>query len=679
MLTTGIQVADGTMQWEQAALSVGTGAFTAGTGVGADYLGGLTGGGFMGAVVENTTRTLGSTLVSGVTYDPQNGFGWDGDGMTSRNTWLAAGVTAAAGSIASGVKMSGLSSSLVNGVGSSVSQGITTGDWENSFKYGMTSAVSEYAGGLISRGFMEGLGSDNAYTKELVNNYATYGIGLMLGSKERFDMNQIGQVDTINLVVQDMYAKYEKSRASAESGEPSEMGKKQLPVNKVPDDPFELLDNALAGIFTSMGRGLGQTMADIGGAIRDSASAAWGGVASFTEKAGNWLGGDGFVDNEKRNQNLMAEYRDLYNNPVLIAQNGSGDRMSDTGDDNRATRDAIRMTEDREHRMQEIEAKLGVSNQELSARIEAENAAMIPDAAQLNKEIAGTWKNSTAKEVNAKLNALRKIDPEAAKKWDAYFKGVREAEAKYAARQRDKKDAKNGDGRQNSGYLSYELDYNTSGPNWGGDFSFSSLFSSGDNKSQSLDVNNSEKYRILQNGIGTGYDDVTCGFISAFGMGWFMSGHTEKPSDEVVLENYKKAEKAGYVDKGYVNYYDKIINMNGNLVQNLDDKDFAIRTGSGNDAELNSRMMASLDQGVFVIAHMNIGQEGKHKEWIRSYEKQNDRVFYKLVDSSTNNDAYVDSKNWNVYRKVDGKMVRSRTSNKKPYRVVNGVTIFQGY
>ncbi|NLV67878.1 MAG: hypothetical protein GXY14_09410, partial [Spirochaetes bacterium] len=288
MLTTGIQMADGTMQWEQAALSVGTGAFTAGIGVGADYLGGAIGGGFMGAVVENTTKTLGNTLVSGVTYDPQNGFGWDSKRMKSGKTWLAAGVTAAAGSIAGGIKMDGLSSALVNGVGSSISQGITTGDWKGSFANGMRGAVSGYVGGLIAGGFMEGAGSDNAYTKELVNNYATYGIGLMLGSKERFDMNQIGQVDTINLVVQDLYAEYQKKKAaeqrkSVDVQEPSEMGKKTSPAEKIPDDPFELLDNALVGIFTSMGRGLGQTMADIGGAIKSGASAVWEGMKDFGE------------------------------------------------------------------------------------------------------------------------------------------------------------------------------------------------------------------------------------------------------------------------------------------------------------------------------------------------------------------------------------------------------------
>ena len=41
----------------------------------------------------------------------------------------------------------------------------------------------------------------------------------------------------------------------------------------------------------------------------------------------------------------------------------------------------------------------------------------------------GKVKSSSAKEVNGLLDELRKVDPEAAAKWDSYFKGVRESEA----------------------------------------------------------------------------------------------------------------------------------------------------------------------------------------------------------------------------------------------------------
>ena len=108
-------------------------------------------------------------------------------------------------------------------------------------------------------------------------------------------------------------------------------------------------------------------------------------------------------------------------------------------------------------------------------QMESENAKVVPDSESISRDIAATWKDSTAKEVNAKLNELRKIDPEAAKKWDAYFKGIRDKETNVK---------NNNVVQSNTGYLSYELDYNTAGPNWGGDFSFSSLFSSGDESSE---------------------------------------------------------------------------------------------------------------------------------------------------------------------------------------------------
>jgi len=52
------------------------------------------------------------------------------------------------------------------------------------------------------------------------------------------------------------------------------------------------------------------------------------------------------------------------------------------------------------------------------------------EAAAISGEIAETWKTSSAKEVNALLNQLKKIDPEAAKQWNRYFKGVRDSEAR---------------------------------------------------------------------------------------------------------------------------------------------------------------------------------------------------------------------------------------------------------
>ncbi|NLF43418.1 MAG: hypothetical protein GX587_12040, partial [Bacteroidales bacterium] len=63
-------------------------------------------------------------------------------------------------------------------------------------------------------------------------------------------------------------------------------------------DPFAMLDFALSSVFVSMGRGLGQTMADIGGAIKAGASAAWEGIKDFGESFVNLFTDGSFSTDE---------------------------------------------------------------------------------------------------------------------------------------------------------------------------------------------------------------------------------------------------------------------------------------------------------------------------------------------------------------------------------------------
>jgi hypothetical protein len=202
--------------------------------------------------------------------------------MLSGKTWLAAGVTAGAGTLAAGYNLSGFSSAAVNGVGSSLSAGLTTGDWSKSFQTGAISAAGNYLGGLMAGGITQGLGTDNAYTQALISNYTTFGMRKLFGGDEKFDMGAIGQVDTMNLVVQDMYKSYKQKNSQAQAKTNEKSSENAADKFK---DPFADIDTALSGVFTSLGRGLGQTMKQIGDTIADGAKWAYDGLVGPSETA----------------------------------------------------------------------------------------------------------------------------------------------------------------------------------------------------------------------------------------------------------------------------------------------------------------------------------------------------------------------------------------------------------
>jgi hypothetical protein len=316
MLTTTMQVADGSMSWKQGAFQVGMSAATACIGVGASELSGMVGGLASTAAeagtrtmsqiaVENVTRTVANTLVSGIQFDGE-GLSWDGKRMSSGKTWLAAGVTAGVGSLTAGYNLSGFSSAVLNGVGSSLSAGITTGNWAKSFQTGAVSGIGNYIGGLVAGGISQGFGTDNAYTQALISNYATFGMRKLLGGDEKFDMGAIGNVDTVNLVVQDMYQSYKQKNPAEIKKENGDNSKTAADKFK---DPFAELDLAISGVFTSLGRGLGQTMKQVGDTIADGAKWSYDGVAeavstgmtalgNFAERTGNLFTEGHFASDE---------------------------------------------------------------------------------------------------------------------------------------------------------------------------------------------------------------------------------------------------------------------------------------------------------------------------------------------------------------------------------------------
>jgi hypothetical protein len=347
MLTTGVQVSDGSMSWKQGAFQVGMSAATACIGVGASELSGMVGGAASAATeagsrtmtqiaVENVSRTAANTLVSGISYDGE-GLSYDKERMTSSRTWLAAGVTAGVGTLAAGYNLSGFSSALVNGAGSSLSAGLTTGDWSESFQTGAINAAGNYLGGLMAGGITQGLGTDNAYTQALISNYTTFGMRKLFGGDEKFDMGAIGQVDTMNLVVQDMYKSYKQKNPTAQT-----KTNEKNPADAADKfkDPFADIDTALSGVFTSLGRGLGQTMKQIGDTIQDGAKWAYDGVSgavgrtvtalgNFAESTGNLFAEGEFATDTEVKQIREQERIKQEQEQQEILKGNKPDGMSD--------------------------------------------------------------------------------------------------------------------------------------------------------------------------------------------------------------------------------------------------------------------------------------------------------------------------------------------------------------
>jgi hypothetical protein len=153
----------------------------------------------------------------------------------------------------------------------------------------------------------------------------------LFGSDEKFDMNVIGNVDTTNLVVQDLYQSYQKNREKEKQEEEEkrkneeakqrrdelinqyghkkgdelfthelrlerelqEMGREDFENKRAAErakDPFAPIDKALSGVFVSLGRGLGQGMKDVIEAIKSGAETAFDGVKTAGKLAAAGVG-----------------------------------------------------------------------------------------------------------------------------------------------------------------------------------------------------------------------------------------------------------------------------------------------------------------------------------------------------------------------------------------------------
>ena len=144
----------------------------------------------------------------------------------------------------------------------------------------------------------------------------------------------------------------------------------------------------------------------------------------FADRTGNLVTGDGFNTNKEVTDVKVARYKELLNNPTLMAANGG----SSAGLDAEAM--AWKNESARADEMNQLAKELGISP-EMNLKLQ-QQAITGNQADYLNKQIADTWKTGSAKEVNALLKELAKVNPEAAKQWNGYFKGVRDTESALA-------------------------------------------------------------------------------------------------------------------------------------------------------------------------------------------------------------------------------------------------------
>ncbi|HRX48841.1 MAG TPA: hypothetical protein P5120_15075, partial [Spirochaetota bacterium] len=250
--TSGIQMADGSMTWEQAAFQIGVSTATAAIGAGAaklgDMAGSAAGSALVGVAVKSTTTAVGNTLVSGVTLEGGS-LGWDGDRMTSWKTWAGTGIMAAAGTVAEGYCKSDLSKAVVRGAGSGASRGVETGDYSESMRIALATSVGNYLGGLANGAIAGGTGVSSF----AVENFVNFGMRKMLGSGEDFSWDMVAKNDALeNLLseyVTEAFMSDEQIRAIRERDK-AEAEKREQDRYKL--DFLDRIETAVGGMFLSM-------------------------------------------------------------------------------------------------------------------------------------------------------------------------------------------------------------------------------------------------------------------------------------------------------------------------------------------------------------------------------------------------------------------------------------------
>lgn len=358
-LSAGVSIADGTVSWQQAGLQTGIGFARSSTGM---------------------FSPLVDMAASGITYDEDGGVGWDRKQFRQgvKSAAVKAGVQFVTGSsVAAEVAMSAADvggswtdisfdnshwgEHIIKGVASGISRGVAgaTGNFivGEMVQQGLLTAAYNMAGG---RGFK--------------TDYSRYNWNAMAPGAEMFG-SQLGTA--FGNYMTGRYGRKENGGA--------------VPYGSGRSDPLGFIDDMLGAAYygtqkvneyandiasgvrgftgldhvQGVGQGVDHVFSGMGASAAnmamDAGSAVWGGVKNFGEKSGNWLGGDGFVDDYQRMENLFVAYQDLMEHPVLYAENGNRGSVSDVSGADERQIEQLRNTKSWYEKKYELLEKMGLS------------------------------------------------------------------------------------------------------------------------------------------------------------------------------------------------------------------------------------------------------------------------------------------------------------------------------
>jgi len=170
--------------------------------------------------------------------------------------------------ITGGIKMSGMSTSLVNGVAGGLSGGITTGDWKGSMVDSMRNSAAGYLGGNLGGG------------NDALTNASSMLFRKMLGSKEDFSWDTVAQNDAIGKLVGGylnemlMSDEQKNARAADEQKRQQEQGSTAQGFKFM-----NMFENTIGGFFSRLGDDMNALASDVGNAA-SGVKSAWGSIQS---------------------------------------------------------------------------------------------------------------------------------------------------------------------------------------------------------------------------------------------------------------------------------------------------------------------------------------------------------------------------------------------------------------
>jgi len=155
------------------------------------------------------------------------------------------------------------------------------------------------------------MGIENDYTKQLINNFASYAGRRALGSGEALDWNQLTNVNTLDIALRSTYNSWQDSGKTQEQ---KAAEKRQAALDAQHNSRNDVFGNTVDTIFTDTFKGIGMAASKAANVIGDGLSYVGGKLKDF----GNMVV-DGVVDLAQSTGNLF-KYGEFAtdDNPVII-------------------------------------------------------------------------------------------------------------------------------------------------------------------------------------------------------------------------------------------------------------------------------------------------------------------------------------------------------------------------